>query len=81
MGMFNEIGIWDSYDDDEGAEPQYEDFDRIIHTTNAAILYGFKDKQFWLPKSVHHVETALTKTHAGVVVIEHWATYAKIPIE
>lgn len=61
----------------EEIEPQFDVFDRIIHETPMAILYGYKEKMFWLPKSVHRVEAEPNSTQPGELCIEGWATYHK----
>lgn len=32
-------------------------YDRVIHNTDKAVLYGFGRKMFWLPKSCHRVDS------------------------
>jgi hypothetical protein len=66
------MNIWDSYDD-EDKEPQCEYFDRVIQTTDEAVLYGYKERMFWLPKSIHRIETNPEKDNPGTVLVEHWA--------
>lgn len=80
MGMYDELGHWDAYDDDREQDPNFEFYDRVIVVTDKAILYGYEDKQFWLPKSVHSVIRAPTDGQ-GEVMIEGWADYRVTPIE
>jgi hypothetical protein len=81
MGMYDELGHWDSYDDDREADPNYEYYDRVIATTNKAILYGYNQTQFWLPKSVHSRVRAPRDGEPGEVMIEGWADYTVTSIK
>ena len=77
MGMYDELGHWDSYDDDRQSDPIYEEFDSIKHTTDKAVLYTIRDHLFWLPKSVHHIHRKPKNGKCGIVMIEGWAIYNK----
>ena len=81
MGMYDELGHWDSYDDDREQDPNFEYFDRVIATTNKAILYGYNQTQFWLPKSVHSCIRRPKSDEPGEVMIEGWADYHVTPIQ
>jgi len=71
---------WDDYgydwDDgyDNGPEAVYMQFDRIVTTTEKAILYGLGSLIFWVPKSVHSLMSALDKSGIGEIAVEGWAT-------
>jgi len=66
---------WGDYDEEPPAE--YEYFDRIIASTKKAILYGYLESMFWLPRSVHSCSRAMTDAEPGEVMIEGWATIIK----
>ena len=82
MSIFTEYKYWDGYDEDI-QDPNFEFFDRVIATTEKAVLYGYNKTQFWLPKRVHKViRTPITKElEPGEVEIAGWADYHVIPIK
>jgi len=59
------IGDWGDWDEAE-IEPNYFEYDRIIHETEKAVLYGMNELKFWLPKSVHSVLIMNT------IVVDSW---------
>ena len=66
---------WGDYD--RAPEPEYEFYDRVITITEKAVLYGYLETMFWLPKSVHSCTRAMTDAEPGEVSIEGWATIIK----
>lgn len=74
------MSMWEEYDwgdYDREPEPEYERFDRIITLTEKAVLYGYLETMFWLPKSVHSCIRAMTDAEPGELQIEGWATIIK----
>jgi len=76
---------WDDYGYDwddcfgENPEPVLMMFDRIITTTEKAVLFGRFQYMFWVPKSVYSLITA-PDADAGIVgtiAVEGWATINK----
>jgi len=79
MGMYTgEYDCWD-WDDVYGEEldPIIIEFDRIIHSTPKATLYGHKQYMFWVPKSVHCIEAVNFPAEQKIISVEEWVTITR----
>jgi len=78
MSWYDDYG-YDWNDHRVPVEPFHMDFDRVVTTTEKAVLYGMHQYIFWVPKSVHSIRQAPdTETgQLGEILVEGWANITR----